>query len=355
MSNWSQLARQVLLGNSLGDWCFAALAFLLTFTVLPLLRGYVRAQRARYANRDVPVAIALIARLLDHTSRIVLWILALFAAERILTLPPRIDRAFEIAIALGCWLQIGIWTTAAVRFGIEQHQRAQGEARLAGTMEIALFAARLLVWVVVVLLALGNLGVNITGLVAGLGVGGIALALAVQTVLGDVFASLSIALDKPFALGDLLRIDDYEGTVEKIGIKSTRLRSVTGEQIIVSNADLLKSRVRNLGRMSERRALFNLAISYETGPGQLEQLSQLIAAAVAAVPGARFGSCLLKELGQSAIVFEVCFFVEHHTGAEIGRAIDFVNRRILRDFAAAGIEFAYPTRTVYLREHPARE
>ena len=119
----------------------------------------------------------------------------------------------------------------------------------------------LLVWGVVVLLALANLGIDITALVAGLGVGGIAIALAVQTVLGDLFASLSIALDKPFVIGDALKIDDVEGTVEQIGIKSTRLRSVSGEQIILSNNDLLKSRVRNLGRMSERRGQLRFTLA----------------------------------------------------------------------------------------------
>ena len=348
MPSGKDILQLLVLGNTLHDWLFAALIFLLTFTVLPLVRSYVRARRTHYQSHELPAAFALVAHLLQRTSRIVLWIVALYLAERILTLPHRVDRAFEVAIVLGCWLQIGIWAAAAVRFGLERQQSRHGDARLSGSLDVVRFVGSLVVWILVILLALGNLGVNVTGLVAGLGVGGIAIALAVQTILGDLFASLSIALDKPFIVGDLLRIDDYEGTVEQIGIKSTRLRSVAGEQIIVANADLLKSRVRNMGRMNERRALFTLAIAYETPQERLEQLPELVAQAVSAVSGARFVHCLLKELGESALQFEVCFFVGHRTGREIGVAIDTVNRHLLRSFADAGIEFAYPTRTVRL-------
>ena len=124
----------------------------------------------------------------------------------------------------------------------------------AGSLDIINFIARLVVWSILILVALSNLGVNITALLAGLGVGGVAVALALQNVLGDLFASLSIALDKPFVVGDSLGVDTFAGTVEHIGIKSTRLRSESGEQIILSNADILKSRVRNFGRAQETRA-----------------------------------------------------------------------------------------------------
>jgi small-conductance mechanosensitive channel len=352
MANWTEIANQIWWGNSLLSWALAALAFLLAFTLLPLLRRYFGARRDRLGI-DGPAAIALIAYLLQHTSRLVRWLVALFAAERILTLPTRVDRAFEIAIVVGFWLQVGLWMAAAVRFGLERQQRRSGNVPLAGTIGIVLFVARLLIAIIVVLLALDNLGVHVTTLVAGLGVGGIALALAVQTVLSDLFASMSIALDRPFSVGDHLRVDDYEGVVEQIGIKSTRMRSVTGEQIIIANTDLLKSRVRNLGRMSEQRALFTLRLTYDTAADKLERVSQLVAEAVSSYAGARFVYCLLKELGESALRFEVCFFVENSAGHNPNVALDVVNRRILHSFAAAGVEFAYPTRSVLLRERQA--
>jgi len=208
---------------------------------------------------------------------------------------------------------------------------------------------RLVIWVVIALMALGNLGINVGPLVAGLGVGGIALALAVQTVLADLFASLSIALDKPFVVGDTLRVDTFEGVVEQIGIKSTRLRSISGEQIIIANADLLKSRVRNLKRATEWRALFKLSLAYDTSTEGLDAVVPIVSEAVGTHPGARFGYCLLTELGESALRYEVCFYLENAAGRDMNRALDQVNRQILRGFARAGIQFAYPTRTLWLR------
>jgi small-conductance mechanosensitive channel len=350
MSTWSQLARQILMDNSLTDWLAAGGVFLLTFTILPMVRGYLRARRNLTSSRELPLAVALITYLLERTSRVVLWIVALYVAERILTLPGRIDRGFKIAIVLGCWLQLGIWAGAAARFGLQRQQARSGDPRLAGSIDIVLFALRLIIWIVVALLALENLGINVGPLIAGLGVGGIAIALGVQTILGDLFASLSIALDKPFVVGDALRIDTFEGKVEQIGIKSTRLRSITGEQIIISNADLLKSRVRNLGRASEWRALFNLALVYETSAEQIDSVPQLISDAVATYEGTRFVYCLLKLIGESALLFEVCFFVENGPGRDLGRALDQVNREILRSFARTGIRLATPARTVWLRD-----
>jgi small-conductance mechanosensitive channel len=349
-SGWSQAFHQILIDNSFADWLMAALVFLLIFTVLPLVRGYLRSRRSHYVNRNLPTPVALLAYLADRTSYLVLWILALYCADRILALPHRLDRAFDVAIIAGCWLQVGIWAGAAARFGLTHQQERSGDPALGGSINIVLFVARLIIWIVVVLLALENLGINVGPLIAGLGVGGIAIALAVQTILGDLFASLSIALDKPFVVGDSLRIDTFEGVVEQIGIKSTRLRSVTGEQIIISNADLLKSRVRNLGRASEWRALFTLNLAYDTPAALIEQVPALVEAAVGSYDKTRFVYCLLKQLGEAGLGFEVCFFVENSAGRELGRALDLVNRTILRSFAQTGIAFATPARTIWLRE-----
>ena len=342
------LLQQSIFDNTLQDWLYAALVFLLTFTVLPLLRGVIRRQARRYESRDLPAAVGLLLFLLQRTSRLFLLTVALYAAERILTLPGTSDRIADGVIVISFWLQVGLWVMAALRFGLQRRTEEGQDRQLAGTINIVIFVASLIVWTVVLLLALDNLGVNITALVAGLGVGGIAIALAVQAILGDLFASLSIALDKPFGVGDLLRVDDCEGTVEQIGIKSTRLRSVSGEQIILANADLLKSRVRNFQRMQERRALFTLRVRHDCSAAQLQQIPQLVADAVAAYGGTRFVHCLLKSIGESALEFEVVFFVPLARANELTLALDAVNRAVLEKFAAAGIALAFPTRTVHV-------
>ena len=344
MASWPEFVHRVALGNSLLDWFWAVSAFVLTFTVLPLVRGFVGRLAKRHATADQPTAVLLALHLLQRTSRLLLFTAALYAAERFLALPRRIDRAAEILIILSIWTQIGLWLLAAARFGLSRRTEDGHDRQLAGTLSIVMFVVQLVVWAVVILLALDNLGVNITALVAGLGVGGIAIALAVQTILGDLFASLSIALDKPFTVGDLLRVDDCEGNVEQIGIKSTRLRSVTGEQIIISNADLLRSRVRNLGRMSERRSLMYVTVDMDTTPAQLDAVPQLVAAAVADHPPAKFSYCIFRETTDAGFRHELIFYVPHNDGFELTTAVGAVNRAIVRRFSASGIRFAQPLR-----------
>jgi small-conductance mechanosensitive channel len=209
---------------------------------------------------------------------------------------------------------------------------------------VIVFIANLGIWTIAFLLALANLGIEIGPLLAGLGIGGIAIALAVQTVLGDLLASLSIALDKPFAVGDALQIDTLTGTVENIGVKSTRLRSVSGEQIIMSNADILKSRVRNFGRMRERRVAMSLNVSYDTPADTLRAIPIAVREVVTAQPNTRFDRCHFMAYAESALQFELVFIV---TSADYGVYADVqqaVNLAILERFGSLGVRFALPTR-----------
>jgi small-conductance mechanosensitive channel len=207
------------------------------------------------------------------------------------------------------------------------------------------------VWSIVLLVVLDNLGVKVTTLLAGLGVGGIAVALALQNVLGDVFASLSIILDKPFVIGDYITIGEHQGTVQAIGLKSTRMRSLSGEELIFSNNDLLASRIRNYGRMTERRAVFTIGVTYETPRAKLDKIPGILREAVEAQQKVRFDRSHFKQYGDSAIVFETAYFVlapEYPVYMDIQQAINF---RIHERFEEEGIQFAYPTQTIHLAAH----
>lgn len=223
-------------------------------------------------------------------------------------------------------------------------ERESGADRsLAGSLNIIRFLGRILIAALTVLVALENLGVNITALLAGLGVGGVAVALALQNVLGDLFASLSIALDKPFVVGDFLTIDAFNGTVDRIGIKTTRLRSETGELIVMSNADILKSRVRNFGRAQELRILTTLRVAYDTPADKLRAIPELAAKIVGEQAFARFERCHLKNFGEWALQFELSYFrrnPDEHPLLDLQQAVNF---RIIEEFARLGIEFALPT------------
>lgn len=228
-----------------------------------------------------------------------------------------------------------------------QARRAEDPGSVAA-LNVMSWVARLALWSVVVLLVLDNLGINITAAVAGLGIGGVAVALAVQNILGDLFASLSIVLDKPFVVGDFLAIDDYLGSVEHVGLKTTRLRSLSGEQLVMSNTDLLKSRLRNYGRMDERRVAFTLGVTYRTPREKLKKIPRMIEAAVKAQENTRFDRSHFKAYGDFSLNFETVYYVldqDYNLYMDIQQEINFA---IHEAFEAEGIEFAYPTQTLFL-------
>ena len=252
------------------------------------------------------------------------------------------------AIVLTFWFQIGLWGMSAARLAIDRraHRAGGPDPALAGSLDIIMFIAGLVIWSMALLLALDNLGIQIKPLLAGLGIGGIAVALAVQTLLGDLLASMSIALDKPFTIGDSLQVDDIQGTVEHIGVKSTRLRSINGEQMIMSNADILKSRVHNNGRMRERRAAFTINVTYDTPAEQLRAIPGIVRNIVEAQPQTRFERCHFLSYGDWGLRFETVYFMtvpDYNAYADAQQAI---NLAILERFNAGGVEFAFPSRPI---------
>jgi len=223
------------------------------------------------------------------------------------------------------------------------------EAMTAMAAPVLGLMARTALWSLVLLLVLDSFGVNLSTLVAGVGVGGVAVALAVQNILGDIFASLSIALDKPFALGDFIIVDEVLGTVDRIGLKSTRIQSLSGEQIILANADLLKSRIRNFKRMRERRVLFTFAVTYQTAADALAALPGRLRDIIQAQPRTRFDRAHLREFGDSGLIFEVVYYVldvDYNVYMDTQQAI---NLALLEALRAQGVGFAHPVRVMFPR------
>jgi small-conductance mechanosensitive channel len=347
MMSWQEIWQTPFWWNTVGNWALATLAFLVTFTVLPLLKGYIASQRKKWveSKRELPLAIEVAALLVTRTSKLFLFTLAVTFACAFLTFPNHVENVVRIAIVLTFWFQIGLWGMSAVRFAISRRaHRGSLDPALASSIDIIVFIAGLTIWTMAFLLALDNLGVEIKPLLAGLGIGGIAVALAVQSVLGDLLASMSIALDKPFTVGDSIQVDDVNGTVEHIGVKSTRVRSISGEQVIMANADILKARVRNNGRMRERRSAFTLNIVYNTSVENLRAIPAVVKEIVLAQPRTRFDRCHFLTYGDWALRFEVVYFV---TVADFGVYADIqqtINLAIFERFEQMGIEFAFPSR-----------
>lgn len=304
---------ELYLDNSLSRWLWAIGAALLLWMVLGLLRRLARRRHAELAQTAAVELLELPLLIASRTTASFLFILSTFGGFMLLKTPSHVHAIAEkVLLIASCW-QVGIWaTTGALAWINLKHTKSlivQDQAA-AGSLGIINILVRMVIWSVVLLLTLDNMGVKVTTLVAGLGIGGIAVALAVQNVLGDLLASFSIMLDKPFMVGDALGVDDISGTVEQIGIKTTRLRSVSGEQIIIPNADLLKSRVRNFKRMTERRVLFNIAVSYTTPRTKLAQLPEKIRAIVTAQAQVRFDRCHIARYTANAIEIEAVYFMQ---------------------------------------------
>ena len=342
-------AQALLLGNSLTDWLTAAFVAVAVWTALWILRNLIASRYKRYSSGANPTLIRLFAYLIGNTKQILFFAVALDAAQEFLTLPDKIQRGVSAVVLILILIQVGLWAGRSVRFYLEMKERERGADRVfSGSLDIINFVSRMLIWSLLFLVGLSNLGVNITALLAGLGVGGVAVALALQNVLGDLFASLSIALDKPFVIGDNLTIDTFIGKVEHIGIKTTRLRSVGGEQIILSNADILKSRVRNFGRLSEQRILATIRVKFDTPADKLKALPQLLENVVREHSQARFERCHLITLGESAFQFELSYFVQQPAVNPILDLQQSVNFRIIDELRRLNLEFAYPVQLAFL-------
>jgi small-conductance mechanosensitive channel len=297
-------------GNPATDWLYALGLGLLTFLTLLFLHRQLTARTRRFGGRELPRGFRLLLTLLRRTQFFPLLAVSLLVGSKYLDLGPRAERVTTGVIAVLVALQVGIWASAAVRFYLEEQSAATGNQKSQTMVTIAQFVANLAIWSIVVLLALDNMGFQVKALLTGLGIGGIAVALAVQNVLGDLFASVSIALDKPFEIGDALTLESgYTGTVEAIGIKSTRLRSTSGEQIIVANAELVKARIRNYGRLAERRSVFRFVIALGTAAAELAAIPELVRAAVTAQPRAVFERAHLVAFAPRGHEYEVSFVV----------------------------------------------
>jgi small-conductance mechanosensitive channel len=342
---------ELLHSNSVTDWLIADTVAVAVWCALWIVRWFMASRYKRYSAAQRRMPIRLVTYLIANTTQFFLIAMALYAAQSSLTLPDRFERIISALVMILILLQIGLWAGRALRFYLETKQLERGADQVfTGSLDIINFVSRMLIWSLLVLVALSNLGVNITALLAGLGVGGVAVALALQSVLGDLFASLSIALDKPFVVGDRLVIDAFIGNVEHIGIKTTRLRSESGEQIILSNADILKSRVRNFGRAAELRILTTIRVSYETPSEKLQGIPKLLENIVREQANARFERCHFKTLGDAALHFELSYFAQQPNSHPLLDLQQAVNFRIVDEFQRLGVQFDDTTQRVILTQ-----
>ena len=334
----------ILVRNPLSDWLIAvcgALAFvLLVFAIQRLLiRTLSNQQRPRATRMD--------RALINAVESTKLWLIvfvAVYFASQYLDLGKKVEARLDHVITVAVLLQVGLWISALLDFWVASSRMRAEQSNLAAATSLAAlsFIGKLLLWLIMVLFILDNLGINVTALVASLGIGGIAVALAVQNILGDLFASLSIVIDKPFVIGDAIVVDSFSGTVEHVGLKTTRVRADTGEQLIFSNSDLLKARLRNYKRMHERRVLLTLDVEFATPPEVVEAVPGMLREIVTALPKTRVERAHLKALVGGAYQYEIVYWM---TDPAYGLYMDTRQQVLLgvvRRFEAEGIRFSFP-------------
>jgi small-conductance mechanosensitive channel len=344
-----------LLENSLNQWLIALAVAAGMVLALWVIRWIGRRISAKERRRPfVRKTVHILSTIARSISYVFMLGLAVFTGSRFLTLSEQITGWLRSGVVALLIIQVGLWVNAFLSAAVQRYERQNMEqnAGKVTTARALAFVVRIFIFVLVALAVLDNIpGVEVTSLIAGLGIGGIAIALALQNILGDLFASLSISLDRPFAIGDFIIVDEFLGAVEHIGLKTTRIRSLGGEQLVFSNNDLLKSRIRNYKRMEQRRVPFTVGVTYQTPSSKLRKVPDIFKKQLEQFDDVHFDRAHFKAYGAYSLDFEFVYYI--HT-PDYNRYMDIqqaINLGLYEEFEKEGIEFAYPTRTLYLNEN----
>jgi small-conductance mechanosensitive channel len=334
------LLKSTYYGNTLLTWILAFSVMVFMFIVLRLAKRPVLKRLTRLTDQTKTQWYDLLVYLLQKTRVFLLAVVAFYAGLLVLDLPSKIENLTVKVLIMAFLAQGAIWADALVVYLIKLLVEKKTEEDVSSVAMITMFGfvSRVAVWSIVILLALDNIGINVTALVAGLGIGGVAIALASQNVLGDLFASISIVLDKPFVIGDFIIVGDMLGSVEHIGIKTTRVRSLFGEQLVFSNNDLLNSRIRNYKRMDERRVVFSIGVVYQTPYEKLSAIPGMVRKIVEEQEQTRFDRAHFSKYGDFALIYEIVYYVkipDYNAYMDIQEAI---NLEIYRTFHEEGID-----------------
>ncbi len=346
-----ELLNMPLLGNQLLDYAIF-LSILIVGIILVLVFKYFILRRIRsWAKTVALISVNILTRIISKTIVPLLYFGAFYFSLHFLKLHPMVNKAADVtAIVLltffGISFAVAILSFILETYWIKKEKDPTKLRSLRGIITII----KVLIWGLGIVLLLDNLGLKISAVIAGLGIGGVAVALAAQALLGDLFSYFAIFFDRPFEIGDFIIVGDFLGTVEYVGIKTTRIRSLGGEQIIFSNSDLTNSRVRNYKRMDKRRVVFKLGVTYQTSSNLLKEIPDIIRNAIKDIKDVVFDRAHFFSYGDFSLIFEVVYYV---MGSDYNKYMDIqqqINFGIKEEFEKRSIEFAYPTQTVYLNK-----
>lgn len=355
MSDWiaqsSTVLDSIVFGNALRDYILALIIFLGLFLGLSVFKRVLVVHLERITKKTATDIDDFIVGLISQVGWPTFSVVSLYSSSCTLVLSDPVRKFIGHVLIFVLTVRVILLLQSIVQFGLTKvllRRTNPDEPSSKALVGSVVWLAKWALWVIGIVFILDNLGVNISSLVAGIGIGGIAVAMASQAVLGDAFSALCIYLDKPFETGDFIIVDDCMGTVENIGLKTTRIRSLSGEQLVFANADLTKSRVKNYKRMQTRRIVFKIGIIYQTPLEKVKKVPDIIKAVLnkAQVNTDRVH---FQSFGDSALIFETVYFV---LSADYNVYMDkqqTINLDIMQEFQREGIEFAYPTQTLYMK------
>jgi small-conductance mechanosensitive channel len=338
----------VYFGNSIGVYLTsigAFLVFLLVFSITQLIIISRLKKLAKKTKTDIDDTLI---KVVQKVRPPFYSFLAFYFATKFLTLYGFFQKALDIVLTIWIVYLVVASFQILVDYLANRYLKKEDATGTKGAVDLLSKIIKGVLWGLGLLFILSNLGVNVTSLVAGLGIGGIAVALALQSVLEDLFSSFSIYFDKPFVVGDFIIVGENMGTVKKIGIKTTRIRALQGEEVVISNKELTSVRIQNFKKMKERRVLFSLGVVYQTSSSKLKKVPGIIEKIVTSTKKARFDRCHFNKFDDSALSFEVVYYVlsgDYKGYMDINQEILF---RIKDEFEKNKIEMAYPTQTIFV-------
>jgi small-conductance mechanosensitive channel len=281
------------------------------------------------------------------------FVFALYFSLRLLVIDDGIMRIFKAVFLILLVYQVIRVIQMFLQYGVVQYISKKEGRRLQQAETTAYGVSiifKFVLWSIGILLILANLGVNVTSLIAGLGIGGVAIALAVQNILGDIFSSFSIYFDRPFEVGDYIMIGGDEGTVKMIGIQSTRIETLNGEELIVPNREIASSRVQNFKKMKRRRALMKFGVTYDTSADELRKVNEIVKKVIDSVDGVEFSRSHFSTFGDYSLEFDVVYYILSAEYIEYMNCKQEINLGIKEGLEKEGIEIPYPTQTVMLKK-----
>jgi small-conductance mechanosensitive channel len=339
------------LGNPIKLWLLAATFIVVATVVLWVLKRLAVRRLTVFAKRTRTEFDDVLVDLLGRTRVLLIFVSTISPATVVLRLPADVHSTLRIASVVALLVQLAIWGNGFISFWTDRYGRRGSDVSGVGTTALSTMAvlARILLGLLLILFLLDNLGVDITALIAGLGIGGIIIALALQNVVADMLGALAILMGKPFVVGDFIEAQGLMGTVEGVGLRSTRIRTLSGDELIFPNKKLLEGTIRNHTRMAERRVDFRLAVTYDTPPEKLERIPTIAREAVQRHPLVRFDRAHFRAFRDWSLEFDVIYVIASSDFTVYADIQQQINLELVRRFSDEGIAFAKPTQVVEVR------